>query len=283
MMDWADRLNRCVAYIEEHLAEEIDYKELGRLACCSPYHFQRMFSCMAGVPFAEYVRKRRMTLAAVELQDGRARVIDVAQKYGYQSPTAFNRAFRAVHGIAPSAVRPGRALRSFPPIHFQLSVKGAEGLEYRIERKEGFRIVGRAAPLRPDMEENFAVVPQMWTRAVADGTLGRLNDLGDAQPKGLLGVCACVGGEPWKYYIAVSSTRESSGWEEYTVPASVWAIFPGAGTNRSVQELERRIFAEWLPASGYEYGDAPDIEVYLQADPQDARYEIWVPVARAGE
>ena len=97
---------------------------------------------------------------------------------------------------------------------------------------------------------------------------------------GLLGVSACNDEEQWKYFIAVSSTKESGEFEEYTVPASTWAIFPGTGTNQSIQELEQRIITEWLPTSGYEYADAPDIEVYLNPDPQNAQYEVWIPVAK---
>ena len=102
----------------------------------------------------------------------------------------------------------------------------------------------------------------------------------DAPPMGLLGVSACNDEEQWKYFIAVSSTKESGEFEEYTVPASTWAIFPGTGTNQSIQELEQRIITEWLPTSGYEYADAPDIEVYLNPDPQNAQYEVWIPVAK---
>ncbi len=104
-MEWVKRLNESMDYLEEHLTEEIDYEQLGRIACCSAYHFQRMFTYMAGIPLAEYIRRRRMSLAAVDLQGGKEKIIDIAQKYGYQSPTAFNRAFQAFHGAAPSAVR----------------------------------------------------------------------------------------------------------------------------------------------------------------------------------
>ncbi len=102
----------------------------------------------------------------------------------------------------------------------------------------------------------------------------------DGQPAGLLGVSACQDGEDWRYFIAVSSSLEAGPFEEYTVPAGTWAVFPGEGTNRSLQELERRIVTEWFPASGYEYGSAPDVEVYLSPDPDNARYEVWIPVIK---
>ena len=279
-MEWVERLNESMAYIEGHLADEIDYGQLGRIACCSAYHFQRMFTYMAGVTLSEYIRRRKMSLAAVDLQGG-ARVIDVAQKFGYGSPTAFNRAFQSVHGIAPSAVKEeGVSVKSYPPIAFSISVKGATEMNYRIETKEAFRIVGISAPLERELEKNFEVVPSMWGRAAADGTIEKLAGMMNAQPMGLLGVSACGDEEVWKYFIAVASTAPCDGFEEYTVPAATWAIFPGEGTNQSIQELEQRIVTEWLPTSGYEYENAPDIEVYLNPDPQNAKFEVWIPVVK---
>ena len=279
-MEWVDGLNQTIAYIEDHLTVGIDYESLAKLACCSAYHYQRMFAYMAGVPLSEYIRRRRMSRAAVDLQAGE-KVVDVGLKYGYQSPTAFNRAFQSVHGIAPSAVREeGAAVKSFPPLRFTIVVKGAEEMEYRIEKREAFRIVGLSAPLDRDLEKNFAVVPQMWGKAASDGTIPRLAALMDRQPAGLLGVSACGGEEDWRYFIAVSSTQPAGDFEEYTVPAATWAVFPGQGANLSIQDLERRAVTEWLPTSGYEYGSAPDVEVYLNPDPSNAAYEVWIPVVK---
>lgn len=280
-MEWIERFNESLRYIEEHLTEDVDYEQLGRIACCSAYHYQRMFAYMAGVTLAEYIRRRRMSLAAVDLQGGDARIIDVAEKYGYHSPTAFNRAFQAFHGVAPSAVKNGgAAVKAFSPMVFKLTVKGATEMNYRIEARDAFRIVGLSAPLEQEIENNFAVVPQLWQEAVEGGVIQKLASMMDAPPMGLLGVSACGDQEQWRYFIAVSSTKESGGFVEYTVPASTWAIFPGQGTNQSIQELERRIVTEWLPTSGYEYANAPDVEVYLNPDPQNARYEVWIPVTK---
>lgn len=280
-MEWVERLNQSMQYIEEHLTDELSYDELGRIACCSAYHFQRMFTYMAGVTLSEYIRRRKMSLAAVDLQDGDAKIIDVAEKYGYHSPTAFNRAFQSIHGIAPSAVRKeGTSVRTYPPLSFKISVKGAVQMDYRIEKKDAFRITGISAPLFQEIEKNFTIVPGMWEKAVSDGTLQKLAGMMDSQPMGILGVSACNEAEKWKYFIAVASTKEDAAFEEYMVPASTWAIFSGSGTNQSVQELEQRIVMEWLPTSGYEYANAPDIEVYLNPDPQNARYEVWIPVTK---
>ncbi len=281
IMEWIERLNDAISYIEEHLTDEIDMEQLGRIACCSSYHFQRMFTYMAGIPLSEYIRRRKMSLAAVDLQGRDSKIIDVAGKYGYSSPTAFNRAFQSVHGMAPSALKKeGVSVKSFPPITFKITVKGVEEMNYRIETKEPFRIVGVSVPLEKDIEKNFAVIPAKWGEIAADGTLQRLTGMMDTQPYGVLGISTCNDTEPWRYYIAVSSSRAADGLEEYTVPGATWAVFPGTGTNQSIQELERRIVTEWLPTSGYEYGNAPDVEVYLNPDPENAQYEVWIPVVK---
>ncbi len=280
-MKWVERLNEAIGYMEEHLTDEIDYEQLGRIACCSSYHFQRMFTYMAGIPLSEYIRRRKMSLAAVDLQGSDMKIVDVAEKYGYHSPTAFNRAFQSVHGIAPSAVKSeGVPVKSYPPVSFKITVKGAEEMNYRIETKDSFRIVGVSVPLHKDIEQNFAVIPSKWQEVSENGTLQKLAGMMNMPPMGVLGVSTCNDSEEWRYYIAVASSKESDGFEMYTVPAATWAVFPGEGINESIQELERRIVTEWLPASGYEYGDGPDVEVYINPDPQNAKYEVLIPVVK---
>ena len=167
---------------------EIEYDKLGQIACCSTYHFQRMFTYIAGMPLSEYIRRRKMSLAAVDLQGGQAKIIDVAAKYGYTSPTAFNRAFRSVHDINPSAVKKeGVAIKSFPPITIKITVKGVEEMNYRIETKEAFRIVGKSFPLSKEIAQNFLEVPQMWQGAVLDGAIEKIISLMNKQPQGVLG------------------------------------------------------------------------------------------------
>ena len=281
-MEWIERLNKTISYMEEHLTEEISYDELARMACCSTYHFQRMFAYIAGIPLSEYIRRRRMSLAAVDLQSGEGKIIDIGMKYGYSSPTAFNRAFQSVHGIAPSiAQKGGTPIKSYPPISFKIAVKGGEELNYRTEEKASFRIIGVSQPLDKEIEKNFMVVPQMWQKAATDGTLNKIIPLMNQQPMGVLGVSACNDKEEWKYFIAVSSSSEiDNSLEEYVVPGCTWAIFSGTGTNRSIQEFEQRVVTEWLPTSGYEFADAPDVEVYLNSDPDNGQYEVWLPIRK---
>lgn len=284
-MEWIERLNDAINYIEENINGDVNLDEVAKIACCSTYHFQRMFSYMADIPLSEYIRRRKMSLAAVDLQSGNQKVIDVGLKYGYESPTAFNRAFKNVHGITPSGAKEsGVSLKAYPPISFRITIKGDCEMNYKIEKKEAFRIVGISSPLEKEIEKNFEIVPAMWGKAATNGILPKLASMMDSMPKGLLGVSSCNELEDWRYYIAVASNGPiCDDLEEYMVPASTWAIFEGEGTNQSIQALEKRIVTEWLPTSGYEYGNAPDIEVYINPDPQNAKYEVWIPVMKKGE
>lgn len=123
-MDTLARLNEALGYIEDHLTGPVDYKEVAKIACCSEYHFTRMFSFLAGIPLSEYIRRRRLTLAALELNSSDHKVIDIALKYGYASPDSFARAFQSVHGINPSEARShGQSLKAYPRMTFQLTIK----------------------------------------------------------------------------------------------------------------------------------------------------------------
>lgn len=275
-MDWIRQLNDAMSYVEENLAGEITLEGAARRAACSAYHFQRMFPYMTGISFSEYVRRRRMTAAAMDLAEG-AKVIDTAARYGYESPTAFNRAFQAVHGLPPSAAQVrGAALRSFPRITFTLSIKGEEAMEYRIEEREAFRAVGFAMREPMTLEDCFEKVPGFW--AQVSGEIPRLAALMDGSgPLGILGVSACDGGRFSGYYIAAATRAPApEDMETYTVPAATWAVFPCHGPiPQAMQDLQRRIISEWLPSSGYEYAEAPDIEVY-SAD--NYHNEVWLPI-----
>ena len=249
-MEWLDRMNDALGYLEANLAGTADMEHAARLACCSVYHFGRMFSYIAGVPLSEYLRRRRMTLAAFDLQNG-GRVLDVALRYGYESPTAFNRAFQSVHGVSPSAAqRDGAPLKAYPRISFKITVKGEAEMDYRIIKQEAFRIVGVREPLLPDFEDSFRRVPEFWGEAAASGAIPRLCLLMDAAPKGILGVSTCMPDAENYYYIAVASTRPApEGMHEYVVPACTWAVFPGRGSMpAAMQELQKRVFRNGCPA-----------------------------------
>jgi AraC family transcriptional regulator len=281
-MDWITKLNEAVAYIEKNLTGSIDCRKAAEIAECSPYHFQRMFAYLANVSLSEYVRRRRMSLAAADLQNGE-KVIDVALKYGYESPTAFNRAFKTIHGTAPSEIRKkGTVIKAFPPVSFTLAISGGTELSYRVEKKESFRIAGISAELDNDLEKNFAKVPRMWMKAALLGTVRKIAALqDDPEVPGILGVSIPEEDDKWSYYIAAATKKDTGRrFQERIIQPFTWAIFPGEGTNKDIQILEKRIVTEWLPSSGYEYDNGPDVEVYLTPDPKHAKYEVWIPVVK---
>ncbi len=286
-MEWLQRLNESLNYLEEHIADTIAYEEAARIACCSTFHYQRMFTYIAGMPLSEYVRRRRMTAAAFDLQSGGMKVIDVAMKYGYDSPTAFNRAFQSVHGIPPSAAREeGVSLKAYPRISFAISIKGEAEMNYKIEKRDAIRIVGVKEHMDLNVEENFANVPLFWQKTIQSGIVPTIVGAMDNEPYGLLGVSTCMNGKDFDYYIAAASGKPlPQGLEEYLIPAGTWAIFDCVGPMpHAVQDLQKRIVTEWLPVSGYEYADAPDIEVYPEGDQsaKDYRCQIWLPVVKKG-
>lgn len=282
-MEWLERLNESLEYIEGNLDGVIEYEKAAKIACCTAYHFQRMFSYIAGIPLSEYIRNRRLTKAALDLQKG-DKVIDVALRYGYESPTAFNRAFQKIHSVSPSiAQKEGTFLKAYPPISFKITIKGVGEMEYSIIKKEQIRIVGVKAPLEKNIEENFKFVPKFWQESAERGAISQIVSLMNTDSKGILGVSACMNGlDKWEYYIATETDKEvPKGMDEYIIPAGTWAVFPGEGAMPSaIQEIEKRIITEWLPTSGYEYADAPDIELYLNEDPTNSKFEVWVPITK---
>ena len=283
-MEWLARMEKALDYLEDNLQGEPDIREAARVACSSPFHFQRMFSFLTGMTVAEYVRKRRLTLAARELASSGARVLDVAMKYGYDSPESFAKAFRKVHGINPSAARaPGVVLKAYLRISFHLSVKGDRDMEYRLVEQTGFTIVGRSIRTTTRDQENLRRIPEFWDECCASGLGERLRRIGGD----LLGVCMEFSPdmEEFTYVIGVRWTGGSppADLESKEIPAATWAVFTSVGPlPGAIQKVWERIFSEWFPASGYEHADAPEIEVYPPGDGQapDYRCEVWIPVVK---
>lgn len=286
-MDWLDGMNRAVVYIEERLDGALNLAQAAQQARCSIYHFQRIFLVMTNVPLSEYVRRRRLSKAAFELQSSDIKVIDLALKYGYNSPTAFTRAFQAMHGMPPAAVRTtAAAVKAYPPISFQISIKGAVEMEYKIIEKEEFRVVG--VKCHTTMEDGFCMreIPEFWNKCHAENVLPKLTPLMAGQPAGVLGVNynADINQNELDYYVAVCSEAPTpDGMEELTIPAATWAVFSCFGPlPDAMQSLQNRVLTEWLPSSGYAFGMGVNIEVYCGEDihASDYRCEVWLPVVK---
>lgn len=284
-MEWLENLSNAVGYIEKNLAGEISYEEAAKIACCSTYYFQRMFSYVAGIPLSEYIRRRRMTQAAFELQTTNIKILDAAMKYGYTSPTSFNRAFQSVHGISPiSAKAQGNVLNAYPPIRFTVKITGGDVMPYRVEEKDAMRIVGIRIPLALDMEENKKNVPPFWEKTLKSSQFPEICSLSNQTPDGVLGITVCQSPDEIYYYIAAATDKPiPKDMFEYEIPAATWVIFEGDGHfKESIQSIFRRFLTEWLPFSGYAYAELPDIELYPICEDRSllGHSEVWIAVKR---
>lgn len=283
-MEWLKNLSNAIDYIEDNLDNTISYEEAARIACCSTYYFQRMFSYVAGISLSEYIRRRRMTQAAFELQSSHERVLEVALKYGYTSPTSFNRAFQSIHGISPAAAKhKGNALNAYPPIRFSIQVTGGNPMRYRIEEKEAIRMVGVRIPLSEDMENNQKIVPPFWEKVSHGRQFPIICSLADPSRQQVLGITVYENPNQIYYYIGtVTDKPVPRDMFEYQIPEAVWAVFESNGPfKESVQNIFKRFLTEWLPFSGYVYAQLPDIEVYpLGQCTQGGYSEVWIAIKK---
>jgi AraC family transcriptional regulator len=284
-LEWFKRITDAVEYMEEHMEDPFDAAEIAKVAFTSTFHFQRMFHMLTGNTVAEYVRKRKLTLAAQELAATKVKVLDVALKYGYDTPESFSKAFRRVHGISPSSARgQGAKLKAHPRISFQLSLKGDKDMDYRIVAKDAFKVVGKGIQVTTKQGENLKRISRFWDESCQTGFYDRLCSI--AGGADILGVCMDnFSNEEFTYIIAI---EKPDGYihedlTETEIPASTWAVFESVGpVSGSIQKVWARIFSEWFPATGFEHADAPGLEVYPQgnAEAEDYRCEVWIPVVK---
>jgi AraC family transcriptional regulator len=288
-MEWSERMNAAIGYIEENLAGEIDFNEAAKKACCSVFHFQRMFFAIISMTPTEYARRRRLTLAARELTTGNPKVIDIAIKYGYDSPDAFTRAFRNVHGITPQAARePGVTLAAFPRVSFHIKLEGENNMDYRIMDKPAFKVAGRIRRFTNVNKQNLVDIPEWWKVFSASQEWQKVkevsgNKAGDITGGQILGICIDIGlKEKFSYAIAVELPKIKSPkpFETMDLPAATWAVFDT--TIDDIQKCWDRIYREWFPSTGYEHSGGPELEVYMPGDFEDLDMpcQIWVPIVK---
>ncbi len=284
-MDWLDKMNGALNYIEDNLSGEIHLEEVARRACCSSFNFQRMFSFMADVSLADYIRRRRLSQAAMELLTTEEKVIDVALTYGYESPVSFARAFYAVHGMNPSEVRKsGRKIKAYPRISFEITIKGVEAMNYYVKELGEFRLVGIKERMSLDNGENLKRIPKFWNEFSSQGWCEKILKFNDNKDLLFMGVCANPDDKGFDYYIATGSNQEiPEDMAELVVPAGQYVIFECVGRlPEGQQNIWKRIFTEWFPSAGYEMIDGPQLEWYPEGDitSEEYRSEIWIPVRK---
>ncbi|MED3553219.1 AraC family transcriptional regulator [Cytobacillus praedii] len=289
-MDLLKHMNEALKYIENNLTNEIDYQEVAQIALCSEYHFKRMFSFLSGITLAEYIRHRRLTLAAFEVKESNVKVIDLAMKYGYTSPDSFTRAFQQMHGMTPSEARhTAHSLKAYPPMTFHLSIKGGNEMNYRIVEKEAFHIVGLKKRVPIIFNGVNPEIASMWESLNSD-TITELKNLSNVEPIGLLSASTNFSegrmeekGE-LDHYIGVATTKECPpSLTLLEVSASTWAVFEAVGPfPDTLQNVWGRIYSEWFPSSHYEQVEGPEILWNKDKDVTSPAFvsEIWIPIKK---
>ncbi|WP_150269879.1 AraC family transcriptional regulator [Paenibacillus tepidiphilus] len=285
-------LRQAIDYVEEHLQSQIEIEDIAQAAMTSKYHFQRMFHALTGFTVTEYVRNRRLTLAAEELAATDHKVIEIALKYGYESPEAFAKAFQRMHGVTPLSARKANVkLKAFPRISFQIQLKGETEMNYRLVEEAAVTVVGKETVIHKDAYNEVPVFTEtIWN----DGTHDRINEL-LGRPAGSL-----LYGYHYDY-AEDGSRRYLMGMDlpagkvipqDFTVlhiPAQVYAVFDDSERIREDVEKEavilniwRRIYAEWFPSSNFEQVEGPCLEKYYWTDEEqgEAVSEVWIPVRR---
>ena len=280
MNDWTEGIQNAIRYIEDNITEPLEITDIAAKAYVSAFHFQRIFSVLCGMTVGEYIRSRRLSLAAQELSCSDMRVIDAALKYGYDSPDSFTRAFAKFHGVTPSAAKEcGAALKSFAPLRIKLTLEGGSMMEYRIVEKAQFTVMGISRKF--NTETSYQEIPKFWEEHFKNG--------GSEKVMGLYGVCIDskdIGsnGMEFDYLIAdnyMPGREIPEGCVTRVIPAGTWAIFPCSV--KTLQTVNTKIWNEWLPnCKDYKLAGNYNIEMYTEVcdDPAKQYSEIWVPVEK---
>lgn len=288
-MDWITGIQNAINYIEEHLTEEIDYEIVAKEAACSSFYLQRIFSILCGMTLGDYIRNRRLTLAGNELSAADDKVIDIALKYGYESPESFTRAFSRFHGVTPSeAKKDGSKLKSFSRLSVKITLNGGNIMDYKIIEKDAFDIIEKVESHPVEDSENAKSIPAFWTRSHNDGTVKKLLDTTTDRTY-IFGVCygnLSENAKTFDYSIAAKCNENTvvpEGFRKNTIPARTWAIFECKGAMpNAIQDMWHKIVSEFFPTSGYQPTYEMDIEAYTEGNmgSPDYRSEIWVPVIK---
>jgi AraC family transcriptional regulator len=302
-MDWITGMQKAIDYIEENLTEDINYEKIAEKSYSSSYHFQRVFSILCGYTLGEYIRLRRLSLAGAELASGREKVIDVALKYGYDSPDSFAKAFQKFHGITPSQARAdGSMLKSISRLSIKISLEGGTIMNYRIETKPEIMLLGYKrhfdgtpyGELRYKQEGKFFVstrAHQWMLKGMAKDKLSDYCVLTNMDDNG------------YDFYISATADKyefdnlynsdvtgidfmEKFGFEKIVIPERTYAIFETAKSKMPIPEyfdIRKQIATEWLSNNEYQMINAPEIAVYhwgIVGGYTERTIELWIPIEK---
>ena len=283
VMNWIDSLGDAISYIEDNLTEELTMEDIARTANISSFYFQKSFGLLCGFTVGEYIRKRRLACSGSDVAATSEKIIDIALRYGYDSPDSFTKAFTRFHGSTPSAVRKsGAMIRSFAPLKLKFSLEGGTIMDYKIVEKEAFTILGNARTFSYEKAEEK--IPVFWTEHYETGKGEKICG------KYGVNIDESMGSDEFEYLIADDCEADADipeGLCKVTIPKFTWAVFPSKGAMpQALQEVTKKIFSEWLPnckeydiAAGYSIEMYTDIRDYAKGN-QDENYysEVWIPV-----
>ncbi|SOC18226.1 AraC family transcriptional regulator [Ureibacillus xyleni] len=287
-MGWVEAIQKAIDYIETSLMDNsLSIEKIAKVTNSSVFHFQRTFFLLTNMTVSDYIRRRRLTLAAEELLNSEEKVINISYKYGYETPEAFTKAFRKQHGITPTDARKKKGhLQSYNRLVIQINVRGAEPMKYKIVEKDAFQVVGVKRTYNCNNGENTRGIPQFWEDVHKDGTNDRLIKLSNGHIPVILGVCVVEEHQKEQglmdYWIAATYEGEiPDGLLSYEVPASKWVIFEVHGPMpHAMQNTWKKIYSEWFPSNSYRPTGTAELEVYTNDDPsaEDCYSEIWIPI-----
>lgn len=283
-MEWNEKLQLIIDYVENHLQrkeEPVDNEEIARMAECSFGFFQKVFSYMNGISFAEYIRSRKLTLAGYDLKSTNLKVIEISYKYGYDSPTSFTKAFQSFHGVSPKEARnPDAALKVTPKMQIMESQK----YSWKLEQKDGFRLVGKRITVSCNDNMHFKRIPEFWNECQRNGIFAKLVSMDCGNPQGLFGVFGAYdeGLNEMEYSIMVLSDQNlPQGFTEMQIPNVTWAVFDCKGSvPQAIQKGWKYLNEEWLVKYPFQHAECPEMEWYSSGNIYDDDYlsQIWIPI-----
>jgi AraC family transcriptional regulator len=288
-MDWINRMNKAVNYMELDLLKKINYNKISKEADTTLYHFQRMFHMLTGLTVGDYIRRRRLTRAAQEIASSNDNIVNIALKYGYESHASFTKAFKRLHGFSPVMVRRGGIrIKAYPPLSFHLSVKGEASVDYKIRELKQFRFVGRLLKVATNPEVNRKIIPEFIKKCFEDRSMDRILKYA-VVPGYFKGAIAGTVIEFMDNYencifmVGAESNVEPvpEGMEARMIKPQTYAIFEEIGPIPvTLHKLRDRIYSEWFPATQYINSEGPNFEMAFSVTPgiNMFRSEIWIPV-----
>lgn len=290
-MNTLEQMNKAMDYIEEHLFSELDYQMIFKISGCSEYHFRRMFSFLSNISLGEYIRSRKLSQAATLLKTSSIKVIDLAFLLGYESSDAFSKAFTSFHNISPTNARKSNAvIKNFSPMKFHLTIKGGTNMNYKIVDKESFFIVGFKKRITLVYHGVNPQIQSLYEK-LTPKIIQELKQMNTISPTGIISASTnfserTIEGTELDQYIGVVTAKQisNSQFDILPVEASTWVVFEVKGPfPETLQETWAQIYSQWLPSSGYEVNEGPEILWNKHPDTTDPNYEseIWIPIKKS--